>query len=321
MRYIQFGDRRVSAIGLGTWQFGSRGWGWGRDLDAEQAKRIVRRAMDLGITFFDTAEIYGRGRSEEILGEALRGHREEVFIATKVFPHHLTRGGVVRAAQRSLRRLGTDTIDLYQVHFPNPLIPLSQTMGGMSDLMNEGLVRQVGVSNFGLGRWQRAERALGSAVISNQVHYHLLKRKAMDTLLPYAREEGRVVIAYSPLAQGVLAGRYGPGDAPGGVRARNVLFTPRNLLNLGPFMEVLRSVAGVHGATPAQIALAWLIHDPQVIAIPGVKSVEQVEENVAAADIALSDAEWARLGDAARAFRRTSFISAVPGMITRYLRP
>ena len=321
MKYVQFGDRQVSAIGLGTWQFGSMGWGWGRDLDVEEAKRIVRRAVELGITFFDTAEIYGRGRSEEILGEAVREHREEVFIATKVFPHHLTRGGVVRAAQRSLRRLGTDTIDLYQVHFPNPLIPLSQTMGGMRELVNEGLVRQVGVSNFGRGRWQRAERALGGAVISNQVHYHLLKWKPMDTLLPYAREQGRVVIAYSPLAQGALAGRYGPGEAPGGVRARNVLFTPRNLRRLEPFIEVLRSVAGAHGATPAQIALAWLIHDPQVIAIPGAKSVEQVEENAAAADIALSDAEWAQLKDAARAFRRAPFMSVIPGMVARYLRP
>ncbi|MCZ6615231.1 MAG: aldo/keto reductase, partial [Chloroflexi bacterium] len=189
------------------------------------------------------------------------------------------------------------------------------------ELVNKGLVRQVGVSNFGLGRWRRAERALGSAVISNQVHYHLLKRKAADMLFPYAREKGRTVIAYSPLAQGVLAGRYGPGEAPGGVRARNVLFTPRNLRRLGPFMEVLRSVAGAHGATPAQIALAWLVHDPQVIAIPGAKSVQQVEENAAAADIALSDLEWARLGDAAQAFRRTPFMSAVPGMIARYLRP
>lgn len=305
----------MSAIGLGTWQFGSRGWGWRRDLDAEEAKRIVRRAVDLGITFFDTAEIYGKGRSEEILGEAVREYREGMFIATKVFPHHLTRGGVVKAAQRSLRRLGTDTIDLYQVHFPNPLIPLSQTMGGMRELVDEGLVRQVGVSNFGLGRWRRAERALGSAVVSNQVHYHLLKWKSMGTLLPYAREQGRVVIAYSPLAQGALAGRYGPGEAPGGVRARNVLFTPGNLRRLESFIELLRSVARTHGATPAQIALAWLIHDPQVIAIPGAKSVEQVEENAAAADIALSDAEWAQLRDAARAFRRAQ------GMIARYLRP
>ena len=321
MKYVQLGDRLVSAIGLGTWQFGTRGWGWGRDLDTEGALRIVRRAVDLGITFFDSAEIYGQGRSEEILGEALRGHREETFIATKVFPNHLTRRGVVQAAQRSLRRLGTEAIDLYQVHFPNPLIPLSQTMRGMRELVNAGLIRQVGVSNFGLNRWQRAERILGSAVISNQVHYHLLKWKPMDTLLPYAHQQGRVVIAYSPLAQGVLAGTYRPGNSPGGVRARNALLAPRNLRRLEPFMESLGSVARAHGATPAQIGLAWLLHDSHVIAIPGAKSVEQVEANAAAADIALSNAEWEQLRDMAQAFRRAPLMSTIPNMIARYLRP
>ena len=321
MKYVQLGDRLVSAIGLGTWQFGVPGWGWGRDLDTKGALGIVRRAVDLGVTFFDTAEIYGRGRSEEILAEGLRGQREGMFIATKVFVHHLTRRGVVRAALRSLQRLGTDTIDLYQVHFPNPLIPLSQTMRGMRELVDAGMVRQVGVSNFGLKRWQRAERTLGRAVISNQVQYHLLKRKPMDTLLPYAHKQGRVVIAYSPLAQGVLTRTYSPGYAPGGVRSRNALLAPGNLKRLEPFMETLGSVARAHGATPAQIALSWLIRDPYVIAIPGAKSIEQVEANAAAADIAISDAEWEQLRDVAQAFQRAPLMNTIPNMIHRYLRP
>ena len=319
MKYVQLGNKQVSAIGLGTWQFGSQGWGWGRDLDAELAKQIVWRAVELGITFFDTAEIYGRGASERILGESLRECRDRVFIATKVFPHHLTQGGVVRAAIRSLQRLGTDTIDLYQVHFPNPFIPISQTMAGMRGLVDRGLVRQIGVSNFGLRGWKKAERALGDLVVSNQVHYHLLKRKAMDAVLSHTRDEGRVVIAYSPLAQGILTDRYSSEKSPGGVRARNMLFAPSNQHLLLPFMEVLRSVARNHGATPAQIALAWLIRDPKVIAIPGAKSIRQVEENAAAANIALSDVEWMQLMDAANAFQRASFLRAFPHIIARHL--
>ena len=154
MKYVQLGNRSASAIGLGTWQFGSKGWGYGRDFGLEEASRIIHRASELGINFFDTAEMYGGGQSEEILGEALGARREEAIIATKVSPHHLTRRGVRHAAQRSLQRLGTDRIDLYQVHWPNPVIPLSWTMQGMRNLLDAGVIEQVGVSNFGLRPWQ-----------------------------------------------------------------------------------------------------------------------------------------------------------------------
>ncbi|MBI4328818.1 MAG: aldo/keto reductase [Chloroflexi bacterium] len=321
MKYIQLGDRRVSAIGLGTWQFGSRGWGWGRGFGPEEARLIVRRALDLGVNFFDTAELYGGGRSEEVLREAMGERREEAFIATKVSPHHLTRRGVWQAAQRSLRRLGARRIDLYQVHVPNPLIPLSSTMQGMRDLVEAGLVQQVGVSNFGLGRWQAAERALGSAVVSNQVEYNLLAREPFDTLLPYARQASRVVVAYSPLAQGLLTGKYNQSNAPGGVRAGNSLFAPENLRRLEPLLEVLRAVARAHGAEPGQVALAWLVHDPHVIAIPGAKSVEQLEANAAAADIALSGEEWEQVRVAAQAFRPAPLITSAFDMVRRFVRP
>ncbi|MFQ5795651.1 MAG: aldo/keto reductase [Candidatus Bipolaricaulia bacterium] len=320
MKYVQLGDQRASAIGLGTWQFGSKGWGWGREFGIEETRRIIHRALDLGVNFFDTAEMYGGGQSEEILGEALRDRREQALIATKVSPHHLTRRGVRQAAQRSLRRLSTHRIDLYQIHWPNLFVPLSRTMPGMRDLMDVGLIRQVGVSNFKLRRWQQAEHALGTAVISNQVEYHLLARNPLDELLPYARHRGQVIIAYSPLAQGLLTGKYRSGNAPGGVRASNALFSPENLRRLEPFMQELRSVAKSHNATPAQVALAWLIHAPHVIAIPGAKSVEQLEANAAAADIALSDEEWEQLRVAANTFRRASLASSVPDMIARFVR-
>ena len=186
--------------------------------------------------------------------------------------------------------------------------------------MDSGLVAQVGVSNFGLGRWQRSEDALGSTVISNQVQYHLLNRKSLYQLLPYAGQRGCVVIAYSPLAQGALTGKYAQGNAPGGIRARNILFSTENIKRLEPLMQALRRVATAHDATPSQVALAWLIHQPEVIAIPGAKSVEQVESNAAAADIVLSDSEWESLRVEAEGFRRASLVGSLPNMISRLVR-
>lgn len=295
LKYVTLGDQRASAIGLGLWQFGSQEWGWGRNFDEPAATEIVQRALDLGINFFDTAEIYGNGRSERIFAKALAERRDEAIIATKVTPTHATRRGVVRAAERSLARLGTDVIDLYQVHWPNRFVPVRWTMAGMRDLFDAGKVRQVGVSNFPLSLWQTAERALARPVIANQVLFHLLERSPLDDLLPYAKENGRVIIAYSPLAQGALGGRYGRDEVPSDFRASQPLFSNASLDKVAPLREELTSVARAHGATPAQIALAWLLHLPNVIAIPGSRDVAHVEENAAAADIDLTEEEWQRL--------------------------
>jgi aryl-alcohol dehydrogenase-like predicted oxidoreductase len=300
MKYLDFGGRQASAIGLGVWQFGSEEWGWGRDFDQTRANRIVDRALQAGINFFDTAELYGHGRSEEILGQALAGRREQALIATKVTPTHLTHDGVVAAAKRSLSRLGVEAADLYQVHWPNRFVRMRSTMSGMRELLERGLIKQCGVSNYPLRLWQRAERELGRPVISNQVHLHLLDQTAVDSLLPYARAQGRVIIAYSPLAQGVLGGRYDPEELPTDFRASNPAFSRSNFERIAPVLDKLRSVARAHQATPAQIALAWLIHLPNVIAIPGARSVEQVETNAAAADIDLSQDEWDGLAEVAR---------------------
>ena len=301
MKYVALGDRQASAIGLGLWQFGSREWGWGEDLGEEAAHRIVDRALERGINLFDTAELYGGGRSEEILSRALAGRRDQAIIATKVHPLHASRKGVVEAADRSLARLGIDTIDLYQVHWPNRYIPISWTMRGMRDLLDAGKIREVGVSNFRLSSWLAAERSLGRPVISNQVQFHLLDQSPMRDLLPYAQRAGRVIIAYSPLAQGVLGGRYDSGNLPTDFRAANPQFSGASFERVAPLLDVLRAVARGHEATPAQIALAWLLHLPNVIAIPGARSVEQVEANAAAADIELSQDEWQRLTEAAQA--------------------
>jgi aryl-alcohol dehydrogenase-like predicted oxidoreductase len=312
MRYVQACGLRTSVIGLGAWQFGSPEWGWGRELGPPEAQAIVERARALGITLIDTAEIYGHGESERVLGRILAapGARESVVLATKVTPNWPTRERVKAAAHASLARLDTDRIDLYQMHWPNPLVPQSSTMAGMRSLQDGGLVRQVGVSNYGLGRWREAEAALGRPVVSDQVHYNLLRRVPERDLLPYAARRGRLVIAYSPLAQGVLAAKYHAGNLPAGTREGNLLFTEENLRRAEPVLEALREVAAAHDATPAQIALAWVIHHPHVVAIPGAKSVAQVESNAAAADIVLADDEFLHLTQASDSFHRDTLASA-----------
>jgi aryl-alcohol dehydrogenase-like predicted oxidoreductase len=315
MRYIEVSGVRLSVIGLGTWQFGSQEWGYGGDYASTTALDITRRALDLGINLVDTAEIYGFGRSEEILGRALGDRRSEAFVATKVFPALPVGALVERAARNSLRRLGTDTIDLYQVHWPNPVVPLETTMAGMRRLQERGQVRHVGVSNFGIGRWQHADRALGGPVLSNQVEFNLVARRAESKLLPWAQANDRVIIAYSPLAQGFLSARWDGASRPGGVRRTNPLFLAENQERARPLLDALREIAATHGATPSQVALAWLISKPNVVAIPGASSVDQLEHNAAAADLELSDDDDRRLTEAADAFRPVSGLAAVPGMI------
>src|SRR5580693_3561031 len=317
MRYLDIGTTpRISRIGLGTWQFGAREWGYGEDYARQQARDIVRRAVDLGVTLFDTAEMYGFGRSERILGEALGDRRQSVFLATKLFPVLPVAPVVEQRAVASAGRLGTRRIDLYQVHWPNPLVSDGTIMRGMSTLQRVGLVGEVGVSNYPLARWQAAERALGGRVLSNQVRYSLADRAPEKDLLPFAAAAGRVVIAYSPLAQGLLSGRYDRANRPANrVRAGNPLFLPENLDRAARLIGVLREVADAHGAAPAQIALAWVIRHPAVTAIPGASSVEQLESNVAAAEIELSDDECAALGAASDRFQPVTGRAAAPAMI------
>jgi aryl-alcohol dehydrogenase-like predicted oxidoreductase len=323
MRYLDIGTTpKISKIGLGTWQFGAREWGYGEDYARQQASDIVRRALDLGVTLFDTAEMYGFGRSERILGEALREHPESpAFLATKLFPVLPLAPVVEQRAVASASRLGTRRIDLYQVHWPNPVVSDRTIMRGMSTLQRVGLVGEVGVSNYPLARWQAAERALGGRVLSNQVRYSLADRAPEEDLLPFAAEADRVVIAYSPLAQGLLSGRYDRANRPANrVRAGNPLFLPENLDRAGELVGVLREVADAHGAAPAQIALAWVIRHPAVTAIPGASSVEQLESNVAAAEIELSDDEYAALSAASDRFRPVTGRAAIPAMVQGRLR-
>ena len=299
MKYVKLGSEWVSAVGLGTWQFGEPGWGWGRDLLHEEALRIVDRALELGINFFDTAAVYGNGRSEEVLGEALKGRRQDAIIATKIEPP-LGPDRVKRRAERSLKNLGIDHIDLYQLHAPDNSVPISQTMEAMRDLVDRGYVKQVGVSNFGPIQWQRAEDALGLPIVSNQVEYHLLQRRWGEESLPHARQQGYVVMAWSPLAQGLLSGKYGSNNIPQDLRSSFGIFNRDNLRKAPAVVEALGEVGRRHKATPAQVALAWLLRDPNVMVIPGARSVEQLEANAAAANLELSTEDAQLIERAAR---------------------
>ncbi len=320
MRYVEVNGSRLSAIGLGTWQFGSKDWGYGSQYADVEAGRIVQRALDLGVNLIDTAEIYGRGNSERIVGRALGDRRKEAFVATKVLPIMPTAGYIEKHGRKSAERLGVDVIDLYQIHWPNPAVPIAQQMDGMRRLQKAGVVIDVGVSNFSLDRWRAAESALGSPVLSNQVQYSLVARKPDADLVPYAQEHDRLVIAYSPLGMGLLSGRYNAANPPTGpARLNNPLFLPDALDRAQPLIETVRSIATAHDATPAQVALAWVVSHANVVAIPGASSVEQLEANVAAADLELRADEVAVLTRASDAFQPPSGAGAYAQVAKRRL--
>jgi aryl-alcohol dehydrogenase-like predicted oxidoreductase len=193
---------------------------------------------------------------------------------------------------------------------------VSRTMAGMRRLQDDGLVRHVGVSNFSAGQWRAAEASLGRPVLSNQVNFSLVQRKPEREVLPHAQGSDRLVIAYSPLGQGLLGGRYDATNRPSSsARLNNPIFLTKNLERATPLIEALRAIATAHSATPAQVALAWLIRKPNVVAIPGASSVEQLEHNIAAADLELSDDENERLTVESDRFDPIRGAAAVPGLI------
>lgn len=316
MRYVEAAGARLSVIGLGTWQFGSGEWGYGNDYAERTAGELVRRALDLGVNLIDTAEAYGMGRSERIVGAALGDRRYEAFLATKLLPVVPLEQVVEWRGALSAGRLGVETIDLYQLHWPNPVVPRTWTMAGMRRLRDAGVIDHAGVSNFSADQWWAAERAYGAPVLSNQVQYSLAHRGPEADLLPYAQAKDRIVIAYSPLAQGLLGARYDVDHLPSGsARRMNPLFLPDNLAAAGLLLEVLREVAAGHGCSPAQVALAWVVRRPNVVVIPGASSVEQLEANVEAATLELTDDEDAALTAASDSFRPRTGVGVVPDLV------
>jgi diketogulonate reductase-like aldo/keto reductase len=244
---------RLPEIGLGTWRY-------------HAGVEPLRRGIALGATFIDTAEVYG---TEGLVGEAIKEQRRQLFIATKVSGDHLRSREVLKAVDGSLKRLGTDYIDLYQIHWPNPRVPIGETMEAMERLVDEGKVRFIGVSNFSTAELQGAQSAMRKhRIVSNQVLYNLLHREIEDDLSPYCQEQGVAVIAYSPLAEGELVSGRASGNRRG--------------------MGVLARVAQEAGKTPAQVALNWCIAKPHIIAIPKAGRVEHVEDDCGASGWRLS---------------------------------
>jgi aryl-alcohol dehydrogenase-like predicted oxidoreductase len=288
---------RLSPVGLGTWQWGAPEWGWGGGYGEAEVAAAFERSLALGVNWVDTAEIYGMGRSEEMVGRLLKQHKgEEIFVASKVAPFH----DFERACENSRRRLGVDAIDLYQIHFPSVRYTVPQMMRAMARLRKRGWVRHIGVSNFNLRRMRTAAASLPEGeVVSNQVQYNLLERGPERNLLPHLRENGQTLIAYSPLAKGAVSGKYGPDNPPKDLaRKMDAYFSPENLRKISPLVQVLREVGAARGKSSGQVALNWLLGRGPVVAIPGAKSAAQAEENAGAMGWRLTADETRRVDGA-----------------------
>lgn len=317
MKFVELGKNKekVSAIGLGAWQI-SKEWGYGTEFDKETAINVINLAIDNEVNLIDTAEIYGEGMSEKIIGDAIKNRRDEVFIATKVMPTHLRYSSLKRSAERSLDRLGIKTIDLYQIHWPNTLIALKDTIKAMDELIDEGKIRYIGVSNFSKGFLEKAQSLTRHEIVSNQVSYSLAKLDVEKDLLPYIENAGMKIIAYSPLAQGFLTGKYTPESRlkQQGIRQMNQLFSVENLKRAEPLINKLREIGEKYEKNAAQVALNYLISNDSVIAIPGAKSEAQLISNVGSADFELKKEEIEELREIARNFH-PSQIRSVPWIL------
>lgn len=304
-------DLRVPCVGIGAMPWSdSRGFGYGSRLGLGEARKAFQACIAAGIRLFDTAEIYGFGKSERILGELVREAEAPLAVATKYapYPWRFGRGAVVRALGRSLERLGLERVELYQIHFPSSWASIPRLMEGLADAVEAGLTRTVGVSNFSAEQTRQAHAALarrGVPLVSNQVEYSLVKRTPeTNGVLDVCRELDITLIAYCPLGRGVLSGKYGQGTPPSDRRSRGRLFQDETLARMAPLIDQMRKVGSVHGgATPAQVALNWLARQSHVLPIPGAKTATQARDNAAALDWTMSDDEGAQLELLSESFR------------------
>jgi len=305
LKYRELGksDLKVSVIGLGTGQFGSKPWGYGIKFGDEDIIKIIQHAVDFGINVFDTAETYGYSKSEMLLGKALNSYdRDDFVIVSKVAPWNLGYKNVIKAAERSLRRLNVDIIDLYLVHYPNPLIPMKETFRAMERLIRDGKVRYIGVSNFSGYMLEKAEENLSSTeIVVDEIEYNILSRRAEREIIPYCKRQNIGIIAYSPLAGGVLTGKYSFSNPPRDrARAFNFLARRTFLERAQPLFNVLREIAEEKRASVAQVALSWIISRHSLcITIPAALTCEQVKDNAKAGDLILSSEDIKRINDAA----------------------
>ena len=272
-RNLRKTGKEIPVVGLGTWEIG--GGMMSNSSRDEEAVEALRLGLELGMTLVDTAEMYGAGHSEEIVSRALDGRREKVFVASKVSPSHFAYEDVLRSAKRSLERLKIKQMDLYQLHWPNPRVPIEETMRAMEKLVRDGVTRYIGVSNFSVTQVEEAQAALSrEQIVSNQVEYSLVDRSIEPDVLPYCQREGLTVIAYSPLGKGRIPNGRG-----------------------GPF-KVLEEIAAKYGKSRSQVGLNWLLDHESVVVIPKAIDKAHVRENAGVVGWRLSPDDSKKLATA-----------------------
>jgi len=304
----------VAPLGVGCWAWGDRSyWQYEEDNGAREVMDAFRVCVEAGLDLFDTAEAYGWGKGEKLLGALVRRSPRPVVVATKYAPL-AGRGGaaaIPRGLAGSLKRLGLTCIDLYQLHWADvDEAPIPAVMEVFADAVQAGQVRAVGVSNFRAAEMREAQAALqrrGVPLATNQVHYSLLHRAPeVDGVLDTCRELGVTLLAYSPLEQGLLTGKYTPDALPSGARGEAAWFAPDNVARAQPVIATLRALGEAHGVDPAAVALAWLLAQPGVVPLAGAKTGAQAARNAKALSITLSEAEVAALDTATEAWRLES---------------
>lgn len=312
MKYNELADSgiKVSAITFGAWAIG--GWMWG-GADKQDALAAINKAFDLGITSIDTAPVYGQGVSEEIVGEALKGKRHEAQILTKYgmrwdierpgdfmaskdndgrdikIYKYAGKESVIEECERSLKRLQTDYIDLYQIHWPDVSTPIDETMEAVEMLLQQGKIRASGVCNYNAEQMQTAEQTVKQ--VTNQVPYSMVERKIEKEVVPYCLEHGKGILAYSPLQRGILTGKI-TGDyqfEEGDHRPNTLHFKPQNRKAINNFLQKIKPIADGYGVSLTQLVINWTIQQPAIVAaLVGARNPEQVAENAKSADFMLT---------------------------------
>ncbi|HOP55482.1 MAG TPA: aldo/keto reductase [bacterium] len=304
MQYRRLGwtDLKLSVIGFGSWALGGGGWrfSWGPQ-DDEDSIKAIRRAMELGVNWIDTAAVYGLGHSEEIVGKAIKDLSERPIIATKCgrvwdengnIRGELSRKSLKRQVDDSLRRLQVDVIDLYQIHWPDPDEYIEEAWSTMADLVKDGKVRYIGVSNFSVEQMKRIEKI--HPIASLQPPYSMLRREVESEILPYCKEKSIGVVVYSPMQKGLLTGKYNKETvkqlAPDDHRRTDPMFNEPQLSINVELVEKLKGLAEKYGRTTSQLAIAWILRRPEVTsAIVGIRRPSQIEDVAPAADWNLSE--------------------------------
>ncbi len=316
MKQCQLGesDIQISSIIMGLWQAGKEMWVGIQD---KETTRAVRAAYEAGITAFDTADAYGRGHSEHILASAVSDIRQKVVYATKVFANHLKYDQVIESCERSLKNLETDYIDLYQIHWPSDsfgfdAVPISETMEALNVLKAQGKIRSIGVSNFSRSQLQKAQQY--GQIDSLQPPYSLFWRHVEKELMPYCIENKITILAYSPMAQGFLTGKFGPEHAfeKGDVRAKNKLYQPEMYHRVQQALSRLEPIARQKGVTLGQLALGWVVSHVNTCAIAGARNADQAAKNAAAGELVLSEEDRAAIEEIGRSV--TDFLDDDPVM-------